>query len=432
MPISAICGQLAHHRMILSLADGAGRPVGKSSRPAMAAATPATMTAYGSDSSGLIRGDPRYPCRVADYMAHCLFESPNRVTTPAPRGPSACQATSPRHPRSAQMFGGLGRDLALQRGGRSLAGPETVGSGRVSGPGRGTTDERCRPHLCTSSIRVSCGRRGSSWSRPVPRLREIQRGDVWPTACAPSPGTIQWHAARRGAAFHRGGQRAFPTPCPQTQYVANRSGLARQPHLGRARRGGKPLFCGRRRDTRTRQLLPAGADQRAPRARSSSSHRRAQRAHVRDRGGGGAARIGGGAAWRRGASSSITAMEGPALGDTLQALRRHAPDVCPGPHRRRGRPDFAHVDFAALAAGCPAGKSHDAVHGSGRIPAGHGLRWSGRERSARSADAATRQRLQGEVDRLARPEADGPPVQGADGFIPPAWCCPPAGQALAD
>ncbi len=95
---------------------------------------------------------------------------------------------------------------------------------------------------------------------------------------------------------------------------------------------------------------------------------------------------------------------GPAYGDTLQALRRHEYDpVLANP----GEADLtAHVDFGALA---------EAAHGHGLaarlLDQGEFLMRMGlAERASalgRNAPAERRERLQSEVDRLARPEAMG-------------------------
>jgi len=93
-----------------------------------------------------------------------------------------------------------------------------------------------------------------------------------------------------------------------------------------------------------------------------------------------------------------------AVGDTLQAVKAHRyEDVLASP----GEADLtAHVDFAALAASARAHglDAHLASQGNFLLNMGI-LQRAGR--LGEGADAPTQQRLQGEVDRLAGPEAMG-------------------------
>lgn len=96
--------------------------------------------------------------------------------------------------------------------------------------------------------------------------------------------------------------------------------------------------------------------------------------------------------------------ERPAVGDTLQAVRRHAYDhVLAHP----GEADLtAHVDFAALAEAARANGLDAHVMTQGDFLLAMGLL----ERAGRlgaSRDAAEQERIRGEVDRLASPEAMG-------------------------
>jgi SAM-dependent MidA family methyltransferase len=93
-----------------------------------------------------------------------------------------------------------------------------------------------------------------------------------------------------------------------------------------------------------------------------------------------------------------------AVGDTLQAVKGHLyEDVLASP----GEADItAHVDFAALAASTAAHGLETYLTTQGAFLLGMGIL----ERAGRlgaSADAAVRQRLQGEVERLAGPDAMG-------------------------
>jgi len=96
--------------------------------------------------------------------------------------------------------------------------------------------------------------------------------------------------------------------------------------------------------------------------------------------------------------------ERPALGDTLQAVRRHAYDdvlACPG------EADLtAHVDFSALAKAARNNglDAHVMTQGDFLLAMGL-LERAGRLGSGRDADG--QERIRGEVERLAGPEAMG-------------------------
>lgn len=94
----------------------------------------------------------------------------------------------------------------------------------------------------------------------------------------------------------------------------------------------------------------------------------------------------------------------PAVGDTLQAMSRHA---YVDPLADPGRADLtAHVDFAALAAAAEAHGLDVHLATQGEFLLGMGLLERAGSLGAR-ADQATRRRLQEEVERLAGPEAMG-------------------------
>ncbi|MCO0638050.1 SAM-dependent methyltransferase, partial [Lutimaribacter sp. EGI FJ00014] len=96
--------------------------------------------------------------------------------------------------------------------------------------------------------------------------------------------------------------------------------------------------------------------------------------------------------------------EGPALGDTLQAVRRHAyDDVLAHP----GEADLtAHVDFAALARIAGAQGLGARLMPQGEFLLGLGLLdRAGRLGAGKSAEE--QERIRGEVERLAGPEGMG-------------------------
>ena len=94
----------------------------------------------------------------------------------------------------------------------------------------------------------------------------------------------------------------------------------------------------------------------------------------------------------------------PAVGDTLQAVRRHAPeDVLASP----GEADLtAHVDFAALASVAHACGLDPHAITQGEFLLAMGLLERAGQLGA-SADDAVRERISGEVERLAGPDAMG-------------------------
>ena len=94
----------------------------------------------------------------------------------------------------------------------------------------------------------------------------------------------------------------------------------------------------------------------------------------------------------------------PGLGDTLQAVRRHAyDDVLAHP----GEADLtSHVDFFALARVAQAHGLDARTATQGQFLTGLGLLERAGALGA-AADEATRERLRGEVERLAGPEAMG-------------------------
>jgi SAM-dependent MidA family methyltransferase len=97
--------------------------------------------------------------------------------------------------------------------------------------------------------------------------------------------------------------------------------------------------------------------------------------------------------------------EGPAFGDTLQAVRGH---TYADPLAEPGEADLtAHVDFAALAhAASDAGAKPRPLWTQGEFLARLGIGTRG-ERLAAGKDAASRERVAGAIRRLVAPEAMG-------------------------
>ena len=347
------------------------------------------------------------PLSVADYMAHCLFDpEQGYYTTREPFGVSGDFTTAPE---ISQMFGELVAIWLYNAW--TLAGrPENGGSGRDR-PRARHADERCRPHPAPARSGFRAADAFRSWSRPV---RACARSSARPLARQPARlrlARFQW--PRCPTVRFSSWATSFSTPCPSPSMWRPIGGW-RETH-GRARRGGKPLFLRPAQGYRTGSSCRPVPIAR-PRARSSSSHRRAARSC---QGGGIAARIG-----RHGGAGLFFdyGYEGPALGDTLQALRRHAPDDV------LAHPGEADLNFAcpispALAQAARQGKISRRgswIRGGGGEfpPAGHGLAGAGgsarRAGGRRDAPSA----LQGESGPPGAAGADGPPVQGADGSYP--------------
>lgn len=94
----------------------------------------------------------------------------------------------------------------------------------------------------------------------------------------------------------------------------------------------------------------------------------------------------------------------PAIGDTLQALLKHAYD---DPLAHPGEADLtAHVDFSALAAAARQAGLETHLSTQGDFLLGMGLLERAGSLGAK-ADQATRERLSGEVERLAGPDQMG-------------------------
>jgi len=347
------------------------------------------------------------PLSVADYMAHCLFDpEQGYYTTREPFGVSGDFTTAPE---ISQMFGELVAIWLYNAW--TLAGrPETVVLAEI-GPGRGTLMKdvvRILHQLDPGFVRQT----RFELVETSPRLREIQRATL-----ADSLPAFAWHdsvATLPDGPLFIVGNELFDA-VPQPQYVATDRGW-RERMVGLDAAGNLCFAAGA--GIPDRQLLPAGADS-APEGSifELAPARSALMSGI-------AARIG-----RHGGAGLFFdyGYEGPALGDTLQALRRHAPDdVLAHP----GEADLtSHVDFAALAQAARQENLTTRFMDQGEFLLGMGLLERAGALGAQ-ADAATRQRLQGEVDRLARPEQMGRLFKVLMVHTP-GLVLPP-GQALAD
>ncbi|MCG6114498.1 MAG: class I SAM-dependent methyltransferase [Mesorhizobium sp.] len=324
------------------------------------------------------------PLSVADYMAQCLFDpEQGYYTTREPFGVSGDFITAPE---ISQMFGEL---VAVWTAGawRANGSPKPFVLAEI-GPGRGTLTK----DLLRALARIAPDMLAAARVQLIetsPRLTEIQKQNL-----AEAPVDISWATdvdTLPDVPLIIIGNELFDA-VPQRQYVKTDRGW-RERMVG-LDAGGNLCFAAGAGALESK-LLPVDADT-APEGAifELAPARSALMARI-------AARI-----ERHGGAGLFFdyGYEGPALGDTLQALRRHAPDdVLAHP----GEADLtSHVDFAALAQAAWQEGLTTRFLEQGAFLLGMGLLERAGALGAQ-ADAATRQRLQGEVDRLARPEQMG-------------------------
>lgn len=324
------------------------------------------------------------PISVADYMAHCLFDPEHGYyTTREPFGVSGDFTTAPE---ISQMFGEL---VAVWMAGawRAAGTPRPFVLAEI-GPGRGTLIK----DMLRALSRVAPDMLAAARIHLVetsPRLQDIQKRTL-----AGRPAEPVWLSdvdQLPEMPLLIVGNELFDA-VPQRQYVKTAQGW-RERMVGLDEDGALCFAAGGGR--LASDLLPAEAAV-APDGAilEMAPARNALMARI-------AARI----AEHGGAGLFFDyGYSGPALGDTLQALRRHAyDDVLAHP----GEADLtSHVDFAALAQAAEAEGLATRSLEQGAFLLGMGLLERAGALGAK-ADAATRQRLQSEVDRLARPEAMG-------------------------
>lgn len=324
------------------------------------------------------------PMSVADYMAHCLFDPEHGYyTTREPFGVSGDFTTAPE---ISQMFGEL---VAVWAAGawRAIGGPTPFVLAEI-GPGRGTLMKDVLRAISRMAPDMLSAAR-AHLIETSPRLTDVQKRTL-----AASPAEPAWvtdvDQLPEMPLFIIGNE--LFDALPQRQYVKTGQGW-RERVVGLDEQGELCFLAGA--GALEPALLPPGADA-APEgsvfelspARTALMQRIA--ACISGQGGAGL--------------FFDYGYEGPALGDTLQALRRHAPDdVLAHP----GEADLtSHVDFAALARAAAQEGLATRFMEQGAFLLGMGLLERAGALGAH-ADAATRQRLQGEVDRLARPEQMG-------------------------
>lgn len=347
------------------------------------------------------------PLSVADYMAHCLFDPEHGYyTTREPFGVAGDFTTAPE---ISQMFGEL---VAIWTAGawRATGAPAPFALVEI-GPGRGTLMK----DMLRALSRVAADMLAAARVHLVetsPRLMDIQKRTL-----AESPAEPIWLTdvdRLPEVPLVIVGNELFDA-VPQRQYVKTRQGW-RERMVGLDGEGALCFAAGA--GGIAPELLPPEAEA-APEGAiiEFAPARNALMARI-------AARI----ATHGGAGLFIDyGYFGPALGDTLQALRRHVfDDVLAHP----GEADLtSHVDFAALARAAQAEGLATRSQEQGAFLLGMGLLERAGALGAK-ADAATRQRLQGEVDRLARPEGMGSLFKALM-MARPGVSLPPAG-GMAD
>lgn len=324
------------------------------------------------------------PIPVSDYMALCLFDpEAGYYTTRDPFGAAGDFITAPE---VSQMFGELVA-VWVYEAWRAVGSPVPITLAEI-GPGRGTLMKdmlRALKRLDPALV----GAATTALIEASPRLRQVQKEIL-----NDASGAIEWHetvASLPAAPLLIVGNELFDA-VPIRQFVRTADGW-RERMVGLDAKGGLGFYAGAA--SLDPSLLPPGADvatvgaivEIAP-ARSALMQTIAD--HIAAHGG-------------AGLFFDYGHLQ-PAVGDTLQAMRRHEyEDVLASP----GNADLtAHVDFAALAASTRTSGLRADFTTQGSFLLGMGLL----ERAGRlgaDADEATRERLSSEVERLAGPRAMG-------------------------
>ncbi|MFD9898161.1 class I SAM-dependent methyltransferase [Mesorhizobium sp. UC22_110] len=324
------------------------------------------------------------PIPASEYMALCLFDpEAGYYTTREPFGRGGDFITAPE---VSQMFGELVAVWCYEAW-RAIGSPMPVTLAEI-GPGRGTlmkdmlrTLQRLDPVFATGA--------SIALIETSPRLREVQKNTLNGMAAG-----VEWHettATLLDQPLLIVGNELFDA-VPVRQFVRTADGW-RERMVGLDATGELAFFAGAA--SLDPALLPRDAEgalngaivELAP-ARSALMQAIADRV---------AAHGGAGLFFDYGHLK-------PGVGDTLQALRNHQyEDVLASP----GDADLtAHVDFAALAASARTAGLRADCRTQGSFLLAMGLLERAGHLGA-NADEATRERLAGEVERLAGPRAMG-------------------------
>ncbi|CAM5339742.1 hypothetical protein MAUB1S_05886 [Mycolicibacterium aubagnense] len=324
------------------------------------------------------------PIPASEYMALCLFDpQAGYYSTREPFGKGGDFITAPE---VSQMFGELVAVWCYEAW-RAIGSPMPVTLAEI-GPGRGTL---MKDMLRTLQRLDPAFARGASIAliETSPRLREVQKDKLAGVA-----NNVEWYettATLLDQPLLIVGNELFDA-VPIRQFVRAADGW-RERMVGLDANGELAFFAGAA--SLDPVLLPPDAEgapngaivELAP-ARSALMQTIADRIAAHD---------GTGLFFDYGHLK-------PGVGDTLQALRNHQyEDVLASP----GEADLtAHVDFAALAASAQTAGLRADCKTQGSFLLAMGLL----ERAGRlgaDADEATRERLTGEVERLAGPRAMG-------------------------
>jgi SAM-dependent MidA family methyltransferase len=322
------------------------------------------------------------PLTVADYMAICLYDPDDGYyTTREPFGVAGDFVTAPE---VSQMFGELVAVWLLAVW-RALGKPLPTTLAEI-GPGRGTLMKDMLRALGRVGPEFAA-RAGIAMVEKSPRLAAIQNATLGTDAAR-----IEWHGSLDGLP----GEPLFVVAnelfdaIPIRQYVKS-EGQWRERAVGLNEAGGLVFVAAA--GAPDPSLLPPGA---AAAPDGAIVELAPARAALMEKIAGRIAAVGGAALLIDYGHAR------PAVGDSLQALSRHAhADPLAAP----GRADLtAHVDFSALAHVARSHGLQARLATQGDFLLGMGLIERAGQLGA-NAGAATRKRLQDEVDRLAG--ADG-------------------------
>ncbi|MCT8996791.1 class I SAM-dependent methyltransferase [Chelativorans intermedius] len=342
------------------------------------------------------------PMSIADYMATCLFDPDHGYyTTREPFGRAGDFITAPE---VSQMFGELVA-IWLHMAWRACGAPRDAVFVEI-GPGRGTLMK----DMLRTLARLDAGfaARRFAMVETSPRLTALQQQTL-----SKSPIRPQWYSrlaeVPEGPLFIVGNE--LFDALPIRQYVKTATGW-RERLVGLDEAGDLAFVAGAGAPDPA-LLPPEAATCEEGTVFETAPAREAMMETI-------ASRLGTGG----GAGLFIDyGHERPALGDTLQAVRRHAyAPVLADP----GEADLtAHVDFAALAAVARAHGLAASVMSQGEFLLGLGLvERAGRLGAGRNA--AVQERIRGEVERLAGPQAMGTLFKVL-AVLPAATAVPPFG-----
>lgn len=324
------------------------------------------------------------PVPVSEYMALCLFDPEDGYyTTREPFGAAGDFVTAPE---ISQMFGELVA-IWLYEAWLATGRPLPVTIAEI-GPGRGTL---MKDALRTFSRLDPALTAGASFAmiETSQRLTEIQRQTLAGTSA-----TFGWHETIETlprTPLLIVGNELFDA-VPIRQFIRAGAGW-RERMIGLDNAGGLGFFAGAGSVDPT--LLPDDAEK-APQGAIAeiAPARNALMEAISER----IAKLGG-----AGLFLDYGHLQ-PGIGDTLQALRKHDhEDVLANP----GEADLtAHVDFAALAAIVRAHGLDAHLTTQGAFLVGMGLLERAGQLGAKANEAA-REKIAGEVERLAGPQAMG-------------------------